>query len=49
MALPHELHKYWSIEALRHKKAVLCEKPVGLNSEEMKKLKKIQFKIKFLY
>lgn len=40
IALPHGLHKYWSVEALRHKKAVLCEKPVGLNSEEMKEIKK---------
>ena len=40
IALPHGLHKYWSIEALRHKKAVLCEKPVGLNAEEMKEIKK---------
>lgn len=39
IALPHGLHKHWSIEALRHKKAVLCEKPVGLNSEEMKEIK----------
>ena len=40
IALPHGLHKYWSIEALKHKKAVLCEKPVGLNSEEMKEIKR---------
>jgi predicted dehydrogenase len=40
IALPHGLHKYWSIEALRHKKAVLCEKPVGLNSDEMKEIQK---------
>jgi predicted dehydrogenase len=40
IALPHGFHKYWSIEALRHKKAVLCEKPVGLNSEEMKEIKR---------
>ncbi|WP_026886318.1 Gfo/Idh/MocA family protein [Clostridium beijerinckii] len=40
IALPHGLHKHWSIEALRHKKAVLCEKPVGINSEEMKEIKK---------
>jgi predicted dehydrogenase len=39
IALPHGVHKYWSIKALRHKKAVLCEKPVGLNSEEMKEIK----------
>lgn len=40
IALPHGFHKYWSIEALKHKKAVLCEKPVGLNAEEMKEIKK---------
>ncbi|CUU45679.1 Gfo/Idh/MocA family protein [Clostridium beijerinckii] len=40
IALPHGFHKYWSIEALRHKKAVLCEKPVGINSEEMVEIKK---------
>jgi len=39
IALPHGFHKYWAIEAFRHKKAVLCEKPVGLNSEEMKEIK----------
>lgn len=39
IALPHGFHRYWSIKALRHKKAVLCEKPVGLNSEEMKEIK----------
>lgn len=39
IALPHGLHKYWSIKALRHKKAVLCEKPVGLNSREMEEIK----------
>ena len=40
IALPHGFHKYWSMQALRHKKAVLCEKPVGLNAEEMKEIKK---------
>ncbi|EKQ50909.1 MULTISPECIES: Gfo/Idh/MocA family oxidoreductase [unclassified Clostridium] len=40
IALPHGFHKYWSIQALRYKKAVLCEKPVGLNAEEMKEIKK---------
>lgn len=40
IALPHGFHKYWSIEALRHKKAVLCEKPVGINSDEMKEIKR---------
>lgn len=40
IALPHGFHKYWSIEALKNKKAVLCEKPVGLNAQEMKEIKK---------
>ncbi|OCB00796.1 Gfo/Idh/MocA family protein [Clostridium beijerinckii] len=40
IALPHGFHKHWSIEALKHKKAVLCEKPVGINSEEMVEIKK---------
>lgn len=40
IALPHIFHKYWSIEALKHRKAVLCEKPVGLNSKEMEEIKR---------
>lgn len=40
IALPHKFHKYWSIEALKHRKAVLCEKPVGLNSQEMEEIKR---------
>jgi predicted dehydrogenase len=39
IALPHGFHKYWSIEALKHNKAVLCEKPVGLNAGEMEEIK----------
>lgn len=39
IAIPHGLHKYWAIKALKHKKAVLCEKPVGLNAEEMREIK----------
>lgn len=35
IALPHGLHKKWSIAALQQRKAVLCEKPAGLNSAEM--------------
>lgn len=38
VALPHGLHKKWSIAALQQKKAVLCEKPAGLNSAEMMKI-----------
>lgn len=41
IALPHGLHKDWSIKALSKKKAVLCEKPVTLNKEEMIEVKKV--------
>lgn len=38
IALPHALHAQWSIEALKHHKAVLCEKPAVLSIEEMEKV-----------
>lgn len=36
IGLPHKMHAEWSIQALNHKKAVLCEKPAVLTVEEMK-------------
>lgn len=35
IGLPHKMHAEWSIKALNHKKAVLCEKPAVLTIEEM--------------
>lgn len=39
--LPNHLHVPWSIHALHHGKHVLCEKPIGLSSQETKELIKV--------
>ena len=39
VALPHGFHKEWVLKALQCHKAVLCEKPVGLNQQEMEEIK----------
>lgn len=35
IALPHYEHKKWIIEAIKHHKKVLCEKPLVLKSEDI--------------
>ena len=38
IATPHTSHKQWSIEAMKHGKHVLCEKPAGINLTEVKEM-----------
>lgn len=38
IGLPHRFHAEWSIKALQHKKAVLCEKPAALTVKEMQQV-----------
>ena len=35
IATPHSLHKEYTVDALNSKKAVLCEKPLALNSKDV--------------
>jgi xylose dehydrogenase (NAD/NADP) len=36
--LPNSLHKKWVIEAAKHGKHVLCEKPAAINTNELKEM-----------
>ena len=38
IASPHPMHARLSIDALNHKKHVLCEKPLGVNTAEVKSM-----------
>jgi len=38
IATPHTSHADLSIRAMHHKKHVLCEKPMGVNSDEVKRM-----------
>lgn len=41
IALPHLYHYEWSKQALRHHKAVLCEKPAMMNAREMAEIEEL--------
>ncbi len=41
VALPHHMHKEWSVKALRAHKAVLSEKPAVLNEAEMQEIRAV--------
>lgn len=41
IAVPHKYHYEWIVKALENKKAVLCEKPAVLSSEQMKHIKEV--------
>lgn len=53
--LPNHLHKKWTIEAAKHSKHVLCEKPASLTAEETKEMvefceeKGVKFMEAFMY
>lgn len=53
--LPNSLHKKWTMEAARHGKHVLCEKPAALNAEETAEMveycreKNVKFMEAFMY
>jgi D-xylose 1-dehydrogenase (NADP+, D-xylono-1,5-lactone-forming) len=53
--LPNHLHKKWTLEAAKHGKHVLCEKPATLTAEETKEMvsfcreKKVKFMEAFMY
>ncbi|MCX2679327.1 Gfo/Idh/MocA family oxidoreductase [Galbibacter sp. EGI 63066] len=38
IATPHAFHKTYTLDCLEHGKAVLCEKPLGLNSAEVEEM-----------
>lgn len=55
IALPNHLHYEWATKALEQGKHVICEKPCGMNEEEVKKLtslakeKNVYFAEGFMY
>ena len=36
--VPNGVHKKWAIEAMKHGKNVLCEKPIAMNEAEAKEM-----------
>lgn len=38
VGLPNHLHKPWTLEAIKHGKHVLCEKPLGVDADEAREM-----------
>ena len=38
IATPHHLHLEWTLKAIKAKKAVLCEKPLGVNAHQVRQM-----------
>ena len=49
IALPHAMHKEWSLKAMEAHKAVLCEKPAVLNEQEMREIIAVSKQENILY
>lgn len=41
IALPHSVHETYVLEALKHNKHVLCEKPIGINAKQVHTMKQM--------
>ena len=49
IALPHGLHKVWAVRAMEAGKAVLLEKPAGMNADEVRKMAEASAKYHVLF
>ena len=49
LSLPHGLHYEWAVKALSAGKAVLCEKPAALNSDQVRRIKQCALKHGILF
>lgn len=38
IALPHGMHREWSVKAMKAGKSVLCEKPAGISADEVREI-----------
>lgn len=49
IATPHVFHYENSLEALKHQKAVLCEKPLGMNAKQVKEMQTLSKKNRLFF
>ena len=49
IGLPHALHCQWAVRSMEAGKAVLCEKPAAMNSEEMREICRISEEREILF